>query len=86
MLKDFLFTLVRLRKNGVGEVAVFRCELYGKVSKNKHNMKRHMKLMHTTPTNNACQYCSKVFPNSYNLNRHIKSRHLNYIQPPPSLE
>ena len=83
---QYLVEVVDSSASGVGEVAVFKCELCGKVSKNKHNMKRHMKLMHTTPTNNVCQYCSKVFPNSYNLNRHIKSRHLNYIQPPPSLE
>ena len=54
--------------------AVAKCELCGKFSKQKHNMRRHMILMHSKPTTNVCQYCSKIFKQPYNLNRHIKSR------------
>lgn len=57
-----------------GEVMT-KCELCGKSSRVKHNMKRHMILVHTSTTS-ACQYCSKIFKNTYNLNRHIKTRHL----------
>ena len=54
--------------------SVVKCELCGKSSKQKVNMRRHMILIHTKPTNDICKYCSKVFKHKYYLDRHIRSR------------
>ena len=51
-----------------------KCTLCGKVCKKRSNMKRHMILMHTVPTNECCKYCGKVFKNKYYLDSHIRSR------------
>ena len=54
--------------------AVMRCTLCGKFSKQRSNMRRHMILMHTKPTNNLCKYCHKPFKHKYYLQEHLRSR------------
>ena len=51
-----------------------KCTLCGKVCKKRSNMKRHMILSHTVPTNDCCKYCGKVFKHKYYLDSHIRSR------------
>ena len=52
----------------------FKCLLCGRVGKKRSNMKRHMILSHTRPTNDCCKYCGKVFKHKYYLDSHIRSR------------
>ncbi len=52
----------------------YKCTLCGKASKIRCNMRRHMTLVHTKPTNDVCKYCSKVFKHKYYLKEHIRSR------------
>ena len=58
----------------VNGAAVVKCQLCGKYSKQKVNMRRHMILIHTKPTNDMCKYCQKVFKHKYYLDRHIRSK------------
>ena len=52
----------------------YKCSLCNMISKSSWNMKRHMILKHTEPTNDACQYCSKVFKHKHYLDEHIRSK------------
>ena len=52
----------------------FKCTLCGKVANYRGNMKRHMVLKHTKPTNDVCKYCGKMFRLKFYLNRHIRNR------------
>ena len=52
----------------------FKCTLCGKVAEYRANMRRHMILIHTTPTNDSCKYCGKVFKHTYYLEQHIRNR------------
>ena len=54
--------------------AVVKCELCGKFSKQRVNMRRHMILIHTKPTNDICKFCQKVFKHKYYLDRHLRRK------------
>ena len=51
-----------------------KCTLCGKFSIHNANMRRHMILKHTKPTNNVCSYCKRNFKQKLYLDRHIRSR------------
>ena len=70
---DVMQFLVSEYAGDTGE-AVMRCTLCGKFSKQRSNMRRHMILMHTKPTNNVCKYCQKPFKHKYYLQEHLRSR------------
>ena len=79
-LSDFIFAEIfvegadvlqykRKITNELGE-EIFNCMLCGKISKDNSNLRRHMIVMHSRPTNHPCNYCNEVFKNSYALRRH----------------
>ena len=53
---------------------VVKCLLCGKCGTRRNNMRQHMRLNHTKPTNEVCKYCQKVFKHKYYLDRHIRSQ------------
>ena len=55
--------LLFLRPIQIGNEVHFKCNLCGKCASNKSNMRKHMLVMHTKPTNRPCPYCPKMFRN-----------------------
>lgn len=64
--------LLFLRPIQIGNEVHFKCNLCGKCASNKSNMRKHMLVMHTKPTNRPCPYCPKMFRNKYYLRYHVK--------------
>jgi len=52
---------------------LYQCGLCGKISRDGSNMRRHMMIRHSEPTNEECESCHRIFPNRFYLSRHIKS-------------
>ena len=54
------------------ENGLYQCGLCLKISRDGSNMRRHMMIKHSEPTNEECLQCHRVFPNRFYLARHSK--------------
>lgn len=51
----------------------FQCGLCGKITKDRSNMRRHMVIRHSEPTNEHCLACDRVFTYRYYLLKHLRT-------------
>ncbi|KAK7026018.1 hypothetical protein SK128_009268 [Halocaridina rubra] len=51
------------------------CPVCHKLISNRANLKKHLKIRHSTQEEALCLYCRKVFRNKYSLWTHINSYH-----------
>ena len=62
-----VYTYISRTANGF-----YQCGLCGKESRDGSNMRRHMMIRHSEPTNEECGNCHRIFPNRFYLSRHLK--------------
>lgn len=57
------------------DIVMSQCEKCGKVLKNIHSLKLHMKVVHIKSHNEYCEFCGKGFSSLSGLNRHKMFTH-----------